>query len=133
MCTTVRVGQSAKRIQGGFVSSIWQQLGAFVSNVGNCGTDRLDKFAQIGGKWICVNLYNDDVDAEPNRKALPGFRAQCTARGIAVYGWFNGHGEEPVQQAKEMAGLASNLNLTALILDLEAEYQNAGAEKMPLL
>jgi len=117
------------------MATVWQQLGGWVSNGGNCDGARMDKFAEAGGRWVCLNIYNDDVDAAPNRALLPGFRAQCNSRGLQVFGWFNGHGEDPVKQAKEMAGLAANLNLPVMILDLESEYQypEGDANKMPIL
>jgi hypothetical protein len=117
------------------MATVWQQLGAWVANGGNCGTGHLDKFANAGGKWVALLVYNDDRDAESNRKLLPGLRAQCQARGMSMPGWFNGFGEDPVQQAKEMVGIANNLNMPFMILDLEAAYQYPGgdANKMPIL
>lgn len=115
------------------MASVFQQLGAYVYTGVNLGTDRLDHFRSVGGKQICLLVYNDDAVANDNKALLPGLRAQCSNRGISIWGWFNGRGGDYVADARAIVGLYTNLNLKGMHIDLEAEYQNDGAAKMPAL
>lgn len=115
--------------------SIWQGLGAFIYTGSNLSIDQIQKFKNCGGSWGCLLIHNDDVVAEENKRMLPGINAMFNARGMQLWGWFNGRGDNPVVEAKLIASITSNLGLPGIILDLEAEYQypEGNADLMPIL
>jgi hypothetical protein len=115
----------------------WQGLGAFVYTGKNLGIKHLDKLKSCGSQrpWICLVIYNDEVAGDSNRFLLPGIKAWCKVRGISVFGWYNGTGGDPYEDARAIAGLHTNLALDGIILDLEAAYHypEGDANKMPYM
>jgi len=103
----------------------------------NLSTAHLDKLKSCGSQrpWIAVVIYNDDVNAVSNRQMLPGIKAWCSVRDISVFGWYNGTGQDPYEDARQIIALHTSLNLNGIILDLEAAYQYPGgdANKMPYM
>lgn len=105
------------------MTTVWQQLGAFVATAENLSDDALDKFAGIGGKWIVPVVYGDNHSGPWNRDHLHETQLRARKRGITVGGWFNGWGGDPNKDAQAIANISQSNGLNLVILDLEAAYQ----------
>jgi hypothetical protein len=111
---------------------MFQQLGAYVENVGNCTDIFLTKFYDVGGRWIAVKLYeqaeNDPV-AHANLAAFDrGWGDHARQLGIRPALWSNFR-NDPNQYAKVNNELFRRFHLIGMVLDIEAEAKSDNTEQ----
>jgi len=115
----------------------WQGIGGFVYTAANLTARRLDQLKSLGSQcpWVCIVIYGDDVAGPANQSSLQAMKTLCKARGIQTWGWYNGWGGDPYEDARNISRLHTTYQLDGIILDLEAAYQYPGgdANKMPFL
>ncbi len=112
----------------------FQQLGAFVNNIGNCTNHFLDHFSNAGGRYVHPLLLQLDGPDRPqpvpqpdpaveNLKAIAQFQDRCLQRGIACGIEAVGWGGDAVLNAMAIANVVHQWNLGPIMLNLEASYQ----------
>lgn len=107
-----------------FIGFSWQQLGAFVANVGNLSDDKIRQFAQVGGRWIAVLGYND-VAAGDNLAQLPALRQKLAPYGVRLGLWANYYGGDPALYAQDTKDIVSAHSPMAFVIgDAENSYQD---------
>lgn len=105
------------------MTTIWQQLGAFVVTANNLSDHRIEQFAAAGGRWLVPVVYGDDHSGPDNLQHLPRLIERCEPHGIRVGAWGNGWGGDPFVDAQALAKIARDHALPLVIADLEAAYQ----------
>lgn len=116
--------------------TVWQQLGGMVQTLENLSSWHLDRFTEVGGRWVAPVIYNDEHSGPTNLALLSDLQRRANARGLRVGGWFNGRGYWDTEaDADRIASLAKLYGLNPVILDLELEYKHpeGHAYLMPLL
>lgn len=101
------------------MTSVWQQLGGLVYTGRDLSREQVEKFKAVGGRWVAPWLYQDDAVAGENRRLLGLWHSW----GVAVGGCMNCTGGSPADDARNIAQLATELELAVVILDLESPYQ----------
>ena len=101
----------------------WQQLGAFVATGQNVNDERLDRFADAGGRWIVPVLYGDDASGPWNRANIESLKARAAARGIRTGIWAACHGGDPVKLIADVKAFSDRYNLAPIVLNAEGPYQ----------
>lgn len=115
------------------MTTVWQQLGAFVNKIEDLSDDQLVRFKSAGGAWIIPLVGGDPTIEEANRALTPHLQARCAPYGIKVGAWWNGWGESSEKLAAQVSGFAKLNGLSPIILDLEYDYTGPNAWKMPEL
>lgn len=112
----------------------WQQLGGFVGAAENLSYQQLEKFRNVGGRWIVVLVdqvgyaWNHDPAVVHNIARLFELQQWCEELGVALGGWFNcwAGGElhlTPADEADEIARKVKGFNLMPVVLNCEYAYK----------
>ncbi len=106
------------------MTTVWQQLGAFVSAGVNLREDQLASFAQSGGRWIVPVLYGDDATGPWNLANIEGLKGRADHYGVATGGWFNCWNKLSAdQEAANIAAIVKEHQLKLAVLDCELAFQ----------